>query len=369
MRHRRSNRLRSVASAVAAAVVAAVTVVASGGGAQAAPAPAPSGGAALASPTGLRHLPITDTNRVTVSWLGPAGLVYDVYLRRQGGTFTKVVTGTDRTSITFRDLAHDTVYDYYVVARDAAGNSSAPSTVSTFRTVLDPITWPGPGTDTTPPSAPTGLWACIADLHAAVPICWNPATDDVGVFAYDVYMKQPDDSFAHVAHLRTDSGSVLSYPSYVRGGLSVGAFYSFYVVARDADGNSSEPSAVFTARAQQGYGPPPQSPSPSPTPEAGGCEVTYQTNAWPGAFTASITIKNTGPAALNGWQLKFSLSPGERITQGWSAEFTQQGSNVTADNMPWNGTLAPGASVFIGFNAQGSPTTPTRFTLNGVTCS
>ena len=40
-------------------------------------------------------------------------------------------------------------------------------------------------------------------------------------------------------------------------------------------------------------------------------------------------------------------------------------------NAPWNGTIAPGASVELGFNGShtGTNPRPTAFTLNGATCA
>lgn len=104
---------------------------------------------------------------------------------------------------------------------------------------------------------------------------------------------------------------------------------------------------------------------------AAGCAVTYTTNDWPGGMTANITIKNLGDP-VSQWTLGFTFpNSGQRVTQGWSADFRQSGSVVTAQNLDYNGALATGASTTIGFN--GSWTTanpaPTTFTLNGTTCT
>lgn len=115
--------------------------------------------------------------------------------------------------------------------------------------------------------------------------------------------------------------------------------------------------------------------APTATPTAGGgsaCQVSYSvTNQWTGGFGTNITITNTGSAAINGWTLVFAFAAGQLVTQGWNATFTQQGSQVTAQNLSYNSSLAPGASTSIGFN--GSWTTsnpaPTSFTLNGAACS
>jgi endoglucanase len=41
---------------------------------------------------------------------------------------------------------------------------------------------------------------------------------------------------------------------------------------------------------------------------------------------------------------------------------------VTATNMSWNGRVEPGKSVYIGFNASGTGSDPTAFTVNGKAC-
>ncbi len=105
------------------------------------------------------------------------------------------------------------------------------------------------------------------------------------------------------------------------------------------------------------------------------CDVTYVTNDWTtslgqGGFTANVTVRNTGDA-LSNWNFGFTFpNSGQRVSQGWSANWTQSGSNVTAASMPWNGSLASGATLSLGFNGtwSGSNPKPTSFTVNGVTC-
>ncbi|MGW3603039.1 glycoside hydrolase family 6 protein [Micromonospora sp. NPDC005161] len=101
------------------------------------------------------------------------------------------------------------------------------------------------------------------------------------------------------------------------------------------------------------------------------CDIAYSANEWPGGFTASITIRNVGDP-INGWTLGWTFpNSSQRVQQGWSAEFTQSGSQVTARSLSYNGSLATGASTSIGFNGawSGSNPRPTSFTLNGVTCN
>jgi len=93
------------------------------------------------------------------------------------------------------------------------------------------------------------------------------------------------------------------------------------------------------------------------------------TMQWPGGFTAAITIKNTGTTTIGpGWTLVFTWpATGQSVTSGWSATYTQSGQAVTAKSLDYNGSIAPGASVSIGFNGAwtGSNPEPTSFTLNG----
>src|SRR5690349_1580282 len=104
---------------------------------------------------------------------------------------------------------------------------------------------------------------------------------------------------------------------------------------------------------------------------AAGCAVTYTANSWPGGFTANIQVKNLG-SDVDGWTLGWTFpDSGQKVTQGWSATYSQSGSAVTAKNASWNGRLASGASTSIGFQGTrtGSNPTPASFTLNGVTCT
>jgi len=99
------------------------------------------------------------------------------------------------------------------------------------------------------------------------------------------------------------------------------------------------------------------------------CDVAYTTNDWQGGFTASVTIKNLGDPLTN-WTLGFAFTAGQTLQQGWSATWAQSGTQVTAKNLAWNGSLATGASTTLGFNgaSTGSNPKPAAFTINGVTC-
>ncbi|RQX10182.1 esterase [Micromonospora ureilytica] len=112
-------------------------------------------------------------------------------------------------------------------------------------------------------------------------------------------------------------------------------------------------------------------PPTTPPPTDGACRVGYTVNAWNSGLTASVAITNTGATAVNGWALTFTLPSGQRITSGWNAQYSPASGAVTARNVSYNNTIAPNASVEIGFQAthEGGTGKPTSFALNGAACS
>ncbi|MFJ6388037.1 PHB depolymerase family esterase [Streptomyces sp. NPDC091972] len=110
---------------------------------------------------------------------------------------------------------------------------------------------------------------------------------------------------------------------------------------------------------------------PAPQPQPGACKVTATTNAWSTGLTASVTVTNTGTSTINGWQLAFTLPAGQTITNGWGATYSPASGAVTATNATYNGTIAPNASVSIGYQADhsGNSAAPGAFTLNGQACT
>ena len=110
---------------------------------------------------------------------------------------------------------------------------------------------------------------------------------------------------------------------------------------------------------------------PAPQPQPGACKVTATTSAWSTGLTGSVTLTNTGTTTLNGWQLAFTLPTGQTITNGWGATYAPASGTVTATNAAYNATLAPNASVTIGYQANhgGNSGAATAFKLNGTVCT
>jgi hypothetical protein len=108
-----------------------------------------------------------------------------------------------------------------------------------------------------------------------------------------------------------------------------------------------------------------------PAAAATGCRVEYTVTAtWPGGFGANVNLTNLGDP-VNGWTVVWSYAAGQTVTQAWNATVTQSGSQVTARNVGYNGSLSTNGRTSFGFNGSwtGSNPVPTSFTLNGVACT
>jgi lysophospholipase L1-like esterase len=104
---------------------------------------------------------------------------------------------------------------------------------------------------------------------------------------------------------------------------------------------------------------------------ATGCRVAYAvTSQWQGGFGASVDITNLGDP-LTSWELTWSFTAGQTITQLWNGAMTQSGARVSVKNAGWNGSVGTGATTSLGFGATwiGSNPVPTAFALNGVACT
>jgi hypothetical protein len=101
------------------------------------------------------------------------------------------------------------------------------------------------------------------------------------------------------------------------------------------------------------------------------CAVSYTPSVWPGGFTASITVKNTGSSAVNGWKTAFTLPSGQAVTSAWNADISPSSGSVTASNVSYNAQIPAGGSQSFGFQGTytGTFSQPTHFTLNGTACS
>src|SRR5205809_3508157 len=173
------------------------------------------------TPTGLAASAVTSTSLTL--YLGPAtdnvGVTgYRVYVN---GT---LLLSSSSTSVQITGLSASTPYSFTVSAFDAAGNASASSAP------LSVTTPPLP--DTTAPTTPTGL-AASAVTSTSLTLSWSPASDNVGVTGYRVY----------VNGTLVVSSSSTSVPITE---LLAGGTLPFTFAARHSSGHASAPSAPLS---------------------------------------------------------------------------------------------------------------------------
>lgn len=101
------------------------------------------------------------------------------------------------------------------------------------------------------------------------------------------------------------------------------------------------------------------------------CTVAYtNTGDWGTVFNANMHITNTGSTALNGWALDFTFPGNQTIVNLWNGVAATLGEEVLVTPASWDTTIAAGASIDVGFQANYSGTNakPSSFTLNGMNC-
>ncbi|KIQ65208.1 glycosyl hydrolase family 5 [Kitasatospora griseola] len=182
------------------------------------------------------------------------------------------------------------------------------------------------GSDTTAPTAPTGLAATTTANSVA--LTWSAATDNVGVTGYDVYRGG--------ALVGSTAGT-----SYTDTGLTASTAYSYTVKARDAAGNVSPASAALVATTQASGGG-----------TGSGCTASYKvTNDWGAGFNADVTV-TAGSTAITTWKVSWNYGGNQQITNLWNGQLAQSGQAVSVTNLAYNGTVGAGASTSFGFGAN-----------------
>ena len=217
----------------------------------------------------------------------------------------------------------------------------------------------GGGTCGQAPSAPSGLSGSAAS-SSTINLSWTAdvAPANCTISGYNVY-RSTQSGFSPSSNNLIASG--ITANSYSDSNLAASTTYYYLVEAVDAAG-TSVPSAQTSAT----------------TLSAGGgngfaCHVVY-TPTWQNsnAFGADITIDNTGSTPLTSWTLTWTFANGQTITQLWNGSETQNGANITVNNMSYNGSIPAGGTYNgVGFNGNwnGSVNSaPTNFAINGTAC-
>lgn len=133
----------------------------------------------------------------------------------ENGSYTLIaIKGADVTSHVVDGLNPNTTYFFKVRAVNNF-SASAASNVASGVTAADLV----------PPTAPVNL-RVVGTTRSSISVDWDPATDDVGVTKYDVY-------------INGKKSFVTSNTDFVINNLVQGATYNIQVVARDFANNSS----------------------------------------------------------------------------------------------------------------------------------
>jgi endo-1,4-beta-xylanase len=199
--------------------------------------------------------------------------------------------------------------------------------------------------DTTPPSTPGTPTASNVGTTTAT-LNWAASTDTggSGLAGYNVYREQG----ATDPILATPTANSANLT-----GLTANTSYTVYIRARDNAGNLSNPSATVTFMTTGGG--------------TGPCTATptVQSQWQTGYVIEPFRVTNTGTTTITGWTVTVTIPTGHAVTGSWPGNITVVGQTLTARNMTWNATLAPGASATFGFQASrpnGNTALPTQFT-------
>ena len=169
---------------------------------------------------------------VALTWTSGATPPFATTLeRQQGGGAFAVVASFDAGTTTFTDtgLTAGAIYTYRARSANTAGSSAYSATIT--------VTLPEPP-DTMPPTAPAAV--AVSNLGSrGFTVTWAPSTDDRAVAGYRVFVNGNE-----VGRPATQGFAVV--------GLSPDTYYRVMVVAEDAAGNVSPPSAPLTAETLSG---------------------------------------------------------------------------------------------------------------------
>jgi len=174
-------------------------------------------------PTNLK-VNSTTGNSVTLGWTASTAATacsLDGYKIYRNGT---LVTTAPGTTFTDTGLTPNVTYSYTISAVDTSGHESAKTAAVTGVTSGDSVK----------PTAPNNLRSTMIGSNS-VALAWNASTDNTGVTGYDVLRNG------------TKVGTATA-TAYTDNGLSANTTYSYTVVAKDAAGNTSDPSPALSVK-------------------------------------------------------------------------------------------------------------------------
>ncbi|MEV4299518.1 cellulose binding domain-containing protein [Microbispora rosea] len=223
---------------------------------------------------------------------------------------------------------------------------------------------PGTPSAGTPPTAP-GTPEIVGVLLNSVSLRWAAATDEDGIACYRV-METRDGVTFRVATFGPDATGGAFALGWPPSGVAY-VDHELHVVAVDTQGAVSPASGSVTVRIYNDI-----ITTPSPSPRTINCRVDYRQVTWTGGMTATIELTNTSTTPVRDWRLTFLFTdPGQAVSLGWSATWSQTGAEVTAVAPSWGTDIAPGQTVHLGFNGSyaGGGSNPMQWRLNGEPCT
>jgi chitodextrinase len=219
-------------------------------------------------------------------------------------------TTTAATSLVVSGLSASTTYGFYIIAYDAAGNTSVASNTVNV-TTLTPA-------DATAPT--TTLISASGTTTSSTNLTWNASTDNVGVVGYRVYQN---------GVLKTTTTAT----TLVVSGLSASTTYGFYIIAYDAAGNTSVASNTVNVTALT----PADATAPTTTLISASGTTTSSTNLIWNASTDNVGV--VGYRVYQNGVLKTTTTATTLVVSGLSAS-TTYGFYVTAYDAVGNTSVA-----------------------------
>jgi cellulose binding protein with CBM2 domain len=99
------------------------------------------------------------------------------------------------------------------------------------------------------------------------------------------------------------------------------------------------------------------------------CTVAVDLDRWDDGYLASFVITNQGEP-LDGWTMTVTVPDDVSLDEGFNGRWSQQGTTLTVENAPFNGTVGTGQSVVTGHSAShDGDVSFTGFILNGTACA
>lgn len=157
-------------------------------------------------------------------------------------------------------------------------------------------------------------------------------------------------------------------PSVVDTTDEVGRATATFAVPQGAVGDSLEVAVTVAGTGTTTAFTVPLAQAPEPVPV---CTVGYDAAGLLGVFAGAVTIRNDSATTVQGWQLTWRYTRGEKAVTGVGARIAQSGASVTASSTVLNHRIRPGQTVAFAVlgRAPRGPGSPTDLTLNGAPCA